>query len=73
MASAAEAETGAISLNGHQAVPIRTALVEMGHPRPPTPIKTDSATSYGILAGNMHWKRSKAFDMPFHWMRFCIK
>ena len=69
MASAAEAETGAILLNGQQDVPIRTALIKMGHPQPPTPIKTDRATSYGILTVNMRWKRSKAFDVRFHWMR----
>ena len=45
----------------------------MVHPQPPTPIKTDSATSYGILTGNMRRKRSKAFDMRSHWMRCCIK
>ena len=66
MASAAESETGAISLNDQQSVPIRTALIEMGHLQPPIPIKTDSATSYGILTGNMRRKRSKAFDMRFH-------
>ena len=69
MASAAEAETGAIFLNGKQAAPIRTALTEMGHPQPPTPIKTNRTTSYSILPGNMPRKRSNAFNMRFHWMR----
>ena len=73
MDSAAEAETGAIFLNGQQAVPICTSLIKMGHLQPPTPIKTNSATSYSILAGKMRWKRSKAFDMRFHWMRCRIK
>ena len=73
MASSAEAETGAILLNGQQAIPIRTALTNMGHPQPPTPIKTNSATSYGILTVNMSRKRSKVFDMRFHWMRCRIK
>ena len=73
MASAAEDETGAIFLNGQQDVPIRTALIEMGHPQPPTLIITYSATSYGILTGNMRQKRSKAFDMHFHWMGCRIK
>ena len=73
MASASKAENGAIFLNGHQAVPIRTALIEIGHPQLPTPIKIDSANSHGILTGNMRQKRSKAFDMHFHWMRCRIK
>ena len=69
MASDAEAETGAIFLNIQQAVPIRTVLIEMGHPQPPTPIKTNIATSYGTLISNMRRKRSKVFDMRFQWMR----
>ena len=73
MASAAEAETGAIFLNGQQAVPIRTTLIEMGHPQTPTPIKTDSKTSHGVITRNMRHKRSMAFDMHFNWMRCRIK
>ena len=73
MASAAEAKTGAIFLNVQQAVPIRTNLIKMGHPQPPTPIKTDSATSSGILTENMRRKCSKAFNMHFHSMRCRIK
>ena len=66
IASAAEAETGAILLNRKQAVAICTALIKMGHLQTPTPIKKDSATSYGILTRNMLWKRSESFDMRFH-------
>ena len=73
MAFAAEADTGAIFLNSEKAVPIRTAHVEMGHPQPPTPIKTDSTTYYGILTGNMRRKRSKGFGMRFYWMLCHIK
>ena len=73
MASTTEAKTGSIFLNGQQAVPIRTALIEMGHPQPPALIKTNSATSYGIITGNMCRKRYKPFDMRFHWMHCHIK
>ena len=45
----------------------------MGHLQPPTPTKTNIATSYVILTGNIFRKRSKAFDMLFHWMRCRIK
>ena len=62
MASSSESETGAIFLHGQQAVHIRTALAEIGHPQPPTPIKTDNAISYVILTSNMRRKFSKAFD-----------
>ena len=67
MASVVETETGAILLNCQQTVPIYTALTEMGHPQLPNPIKTDSATSYGILTGNMRRTCTKAVDMRFHY------
>jgi hypothetical protein len=50
-ASASEAETGALFLNAQEAVPMITALQEMGHPQPVggTPLETDNATAHGIL------------------------
>ena len=45
MASAAEAEYGALFLNGKAAVPIRTPLIEMHHPQPPTPIQVEIPTA----------------------------
>ena len=39
MASVAEAEYGALFLNGQAAVPIRTKLIEINHPQPPTRYK----------------------------------
>ena len=45
MASAAEAEYGALFLNGQAAVPVRTTLIEMHHPQPPTPIQVDNYTA----------------------------
>ena len=68
-----DSRIGAFFLNVRQAVLIRKALTEMGHLQPPTPIKTNSATSYSIRTANMHRKRSKAFDMRFHWMCCRIK
>ena len=59
MTSAAKAEIGAIFLNGQQAVTIRTNLIEMFHPQPPTTIKTGIATYNSILTGNMFRKCSK--------------
>ena len=48
MASVAEAEYGALFLNGQAAVPIRTTLIEMHHPQPPAPIQVDNSTAVGI-------------------------
>jgi hypothetical protein len=50
-ASAAEAETGSLFLKGQEAIPIITALEEMGHRQPTTvtPLKTDNSTAHDIL------------------------
>jgi hypothetical protein len=70
-ASAAEAETGGLFLNGQEAVPIITALEEMGHKQPitGTPIETDNSTAHDILKAQVRMKRSKAFDMRYHWLK----
>ena len=69
MASASEAEIAGIFLNAQQAVPIRLTLIEMGHPQPPTPIRTDNQAANGIITGTFKRKRSKAIDMRFHWIK----
>ena len=69
MASAAEAENGALFLNGQAAVPIRTTLIEMHHPQPPTPIQVEISTAVGISNKSIKQKRSKAMDMRFHWIQ----
>ena len=38
ISSAAESEIGATFLNANEALPIRTTLEELGHPKPPTPM-----------------------------------
>ena len=68
MASAAEAELGAIFVNGQDAVPIRTTLDEMNHPQPPTPIQVDNATAVGIANRTIKQRQSKSMDMRFYWV-----
>ena len=41
----------------------------MGHPQPPTPIKTDSSAATGVINGTIKQKRSKAIDMRFCWLK----
>ena len=48
MASAAEAEYGALFLNGQAADPIRTTLIEMHHPQTPNPIQVDNSTQWEL-------------------------
>ena len=69
MASAAEAEVGALFMNAQEAVAIRTCLEEMGHPQQATPIKTDNSTAQGVINGTIKQKQSKTVDMRFCWLR----
>jgi hypothetical protein len=41
---------------------------ELGHIQPPTPLRTDNATAFGILNETIKQKRSKAMDMIYHWL-----
>ena len=69
MSSAAEAELGGLFFNMKDAVPIRVALEEMGHPQPPTPVVVDNSTASGIANKTVKQRRSKAMDMRFYWVQ----
>ena len=69
VASAAEAEVGGLFHNAQMAIPIRNMLEQLGHPQPPTPIKTDNSTADSFVHDNIHLKRSKSWDMRFYWLR----
>ena len=73
MSSATEAEVGALFHNAQEACPIRTTLEFLGHPQPPTPIRTDNACADGIINETVKAKRSKAMDMRFYWVRDRVK
>jgi hypothetical protein len=49
VASAAESEVGACFHNAQSGAPLRVTLTEMGHTQPPTPLRTDNSTAFGIL------------------------
>ncbi len=68
VSSAAEAETGGIFKNGQKAVAIREDLIAIGHPQPPTPLKTDNRTSRDIITSLCKPKKSKSWDMRYHWV-----
>jgi hypothetical protein len=69
VASSAEAETSSIFINAREAVAIRQALIAMGHPQPPTPLKTDNSTALGFIQSNIKQKLSKSWDMRLNWLR----
>ena len=55
-------------MNAQEAIPIRHCLMDLGHPQPPTPLKTDNSTAKGILTGEIKQKHTKAMDMRFYWL-----
>jgi hypothetical protein len=63
VASAAESEAGACFHNAQSGAPFRVTLTELGHRQPPTPLRTDNSTAFGILNENIKQKRSKAMDL----------
>jgi hypothetical protein len=73
MASATEAELGALFMNAQEAVGLRNCLTAMGYPQPATPLKTDNSTANGIINNTMKQKRSKAIDVRFYWLRDRVK
>jgi hypothetical protein len=68
VASAAESEVGACFHSAQTGAPLRVTLTELGHTHPPTPLRTDNSTAYGILNETFKQKRSKAMDMRYHWV-----
>ena len=63
MGSDAEAEIRAAYINSQEVVPIRTLLLEIGHPQPSTPIQVDNSTDDGFANETIQQKRSKAIHM----------
>jgi hypothetical protein len=68
VASAAESEVGACFQNAQSGAPLRVTLTELGHIQPPTPLRTDNSTAFGILNETIKQKRSKAMDMRHNWL-----
>ena len=69
MVSVAEAEVAGLFINANKAIPITHTLIKMGHPQPPTPLKTDNTTAQGILMEKFRQKRSKSINMRFWWLK----
>ena len=69
VSSASEAEYGGIFMNAKAALPLRQALLDLGHAQPPTPIQTDNDTATGLANETIKQKHSKTVDMRFHWVR----
>ena len=69
MGSAGETEVASLYYNCKNAIPLRRALTEMGHPQPPTMVVTDNSTAEGLINKTMTPKRAKTYDQRFNWLR----
>ena len=69
VASAAEAETGGLFINCQNAIYLRRLLHILGHEQGKTPIKTDNSTAASFVKEMIKQKRSKSWDMRYHWIR----
>ena len=65
VASAAEAELGALFYNIQEGKILRLALEELGHAQPPTPVHCDNNTAVGIANDTVKKQRSRAMEMQF--------
>jgi hypothetical protein len=61
VASAAEAERGALFLNCK-------TLEELGHPQPKTPVHCDNAMAVGIANNTVKRQRSRSMEMRYLWV-----
>ena len=69
-ASAAEAEYGAVFVNGQVVAWLRTVLKEMGYPQiEATLMLCDNKCAVGIANDTIKANRSKTMDMRYHWIR----
>ena len=69
VSSAAEAETKGVFENAKKIIAMRHLLHDMGHPQKQTTINTDNSTTVGFVSKNIQLKKSKSWDMNFHWLR----
>ena len=65
MVSATKAELGGLFGNCHKATFMRTALAEMGHKQPPTPVETYNTAANRIVNRTAKQKRYPAIDIIF--------
>eukprot|EP00536_Pseudo-nitzschia_multiseries_P009617 jgi/Psemu1/23703/gm1.23703_g len=59
MESAAVAKVASLFINAQEALPERQCLIELGHPQPLTPLKTDNMAAQGILTGTIKAEQGK--------------
>ena len=68
VASAAEAELGALFYNCQDATVLRLTLEELGHKQPATPVHCDNSTAAAIANDTVKKQRSRAMEKNFFWV-----
>jgi hypothetical protein len=68
IASAAEAELGALFHNCQEGIIFRQILSDMGHLQPKTPVHYDNATALGIGNNTIKRQRSRFMEMRYFWV-----
>ena len=69
LSSAPEAEIASLFTISQCVIPLRQALLELGHPQPPTPIQTDNSVAESFAAATIKQRRSKTIDMRYYWIQ----
>ncbi len=77
MASAAEAELGALFHNCQDGIIFRQMLADMGHPQPKMPVHCNNATAVGIANNTIKRQQSRSMEMRFfgsvtRWHKRCL-
>ncbi len=68
VASATEAELGALFLNCKEGMIFRLTLEELGHPQPKSPIHCNNATTIGIANITIKWQCLHSMEMQYFWV-----
>ena len=66
--SAAEAETAGLFVNCQKVIELKNMLQALGHPQKATLAKTNNATAASFVTDLLKQKRSKAWDVRYHWL-----
>ena len=67
MVSVVETElTGLFCYNWQEATMLYNTLMEIGNPKPTTPIMIENSTAIGIANNNEKLRRSRSNDKHFH-------
>ena len=64
---------GGLFENSQKAASMRTALAEMGHQQPPTPVAIDNTAANSIVNETAKPKKSQTINMRFYWVRDIIR